>query len=148
MLAMCDLNQSGDIDGNEVFGDRTRNPFLRGNPLINASNGFEALYIVAKTAFRQFSGIRLFNIENGDTLVHLPTLKQALRRVGCNLGFIGDENISHLESLRDVVWVKVTGYESNPNDVKDGVSFIQKSWYSDTNGRRWGVDDVWFPSSL
>ena len=146
MLAMCDFTRDGEIDGAEVFGDGTRNPFVAGQPWIKAKDGFTALRTVAESAAKRYPELNVLKFEADDVLVNLPALKTALQRIDCNLGFISDENVSQLEPLQDAVWVKVNHYEETPNDVQDGVAFAEKSWFLDANGKRWGVDDVWFPT--
>ena len=78
----------------------------------------------------------------------LPRLKRALQRIGCDLGFISDDNTRKLESLVDIEWVQVKNYQEDPNDQLNGIRFAQKGFYLDAAGMRWGVDDVWFSSSV
>ena len=145
MLAMCDLNGDGEIDYREVFGDGTVDPFTR-RPLY-AANGFIALQQVAESAQADNPDLRLFSrSSDGSLLVSLPQLKQALRRIQCDLGFISDQNTNILEPLNSVVWVQVTQYQRDDAELRDGIRFAQKGFYLDAQGRRWGVDDVWFPA--
>ena len=133
MLAMSDLNNSGEIDGGEVFGDRTVSPFT--NKEINAANGFEALAKIAQEA-EQYTGISCINAE-GD--VDLASLKQALQTVGVDLGFISEDNVTQLESLAHVASINVAKYVN----VAKGVN-IQTGYYTDSSGKKYNANDVWF----
>lgn len=146
MLAMCDFSGNGEIDYREVFGDGTVNPFMN-QVRLNASDGFTALHRIAQSASQKFPDLNLL-VQSGDgsELVNIHQLRVALLRIHCDLGFISDHNIRDLEPLGDVVWVKVTDYFNTPKDEENGVLFAQKSWYLDSKGKRWGVDDVWFPA--
>ena len=146
MLAMCEFSGNGEIDYREVFGDGTVDPFTH-RPL-NADNGFIALHRVAESAQSQNLDLKLFSRSgDGSLLVDLPQLKTALQRIGCDLGVISDENTRQLEPLSDIEWVQVTNYQQDDNDEHDGIRFAQKGWYLDSAGRRFGVDDVWFPAT-
>lgn len=146
MLAMCDFSGNGEVDYREVFGDGTHNPFMN-QVRLNVSDGFKALNRIAESASQRFSDLNLrSHFEDGSELVNMPQLKIALQRIDCDLGFISDNNTRFLEPLGDVVWVKVTNYLNTPKDISDGIWFGQKSWYMNSVGQRWGVDDVWFPA--
>ena len=144
MLAMCDWNRNGEVDHAEVFGDGTVDPFS--GTELKAADGFEALNAVAKSAADRYPDLAILgNAKSGAVLVNLSPLRQALQRIQCDLGFISDQNIQKLELIGDAVSVQVTDYEHTPNDQIDGVAFAQKSYYLDSNGKKWGVTDVWFP---
>ena len=132
MLAMSDLNNSGRIDGDEVFGDQTVSPFS--HQKLNAANGFEALAKVAQEA-EQYTGISCINAE-GD--VDLANLKRALNSVGVNIGFISEDNVTELEDLAHVASINVAKYIS----VK-GMN-LQTGYYTDNTGKKYNANDVWF----
>ena len=135
MLAMSDMNGNGTIDGSEVFGDKTVDPFT--GEAINAANGFEALKVVAQSAYAK-TGI---NCMTGD-FVNLVQLKDALNSIGVNLGFISDDNITELEDLAHVQALTVTNY--NQVEEEGDVQHRQQGAYLDAQGNEYSADDVWF----
>lgn len=135
MLAMSDINGSGSIDGNEVFGDQTVSPFT--GEKINAANGFEALKVIAQQA-EQYTGVKCYS--NGQ--VDLQALKAALATVGVNLGFISDNNTTELEDLAHVAALNVDDYDEV--DATGDAQHRQQGSYVDTTGNTYGADDVWF----
>lgn len=143
MLALGDLNGNGKIDGSEVFGNETIDPFT--GQKINAANGFEALREIAKSAEAK-TGTTI--IENGK--VDLIKLKEALKTVGSDLGLIGGDNVTTLESLGNVTKINLT-YEDKNDDYeymtsnlnKDSIS-LQIGSFETTDGTSHKVDDVWF----
>lgn len=134
MLAMSDMNNSGKIDGDEVFGDQTVSPFT--GQKLNASNGFEALAKVAQEA-EQYTGISCISA-NGD--VDLANLKRALNTVGVNIGFISEDNVTQLEDLAHVASINIAKY-INVNGVN-----LQTGYYTDNTGKKYNANDVWFNS--
>jgi hypothetical protein len=142
MLAMSDLNGNGVIDITEVFGDQTVSP-VTGKPL-NAPNGFVALLLVAQI-MQEFTPQSQIVVKlDGSTLVDIPALQAALRQVGRDLGFIGDNNVSQLEPIRDVTAVDVSDFIETFDDVRSGMTYAQKGFYLDNQNRPWKVVDVWF----
>lgn len=135
MLAMSDINGNGQIDANEVFGDQTVSPFT--GKALNATNGFEALKMVAQEA-EQYTGIKCYS--NGQ--VDLQALKTALASVGSNLGFISDDNVTNLEDLAHIKAINVDEYETKESD--DDVEHRQQGTAVTTDGTTVKTDDVWF----
>lgn len=135
MLAMSDMNGNGKVDGSEVFGDQTVSPFT--GEKINASNGFEALKVIAQQAEEQ-TGIKCYS----GGLVDLQALKSALATVGVNLGFISDDNVTELEDLAHVVALNVDNY--NQVDEEGDVQHRQQGSYVANDGQTYGANDVWF----
>lgn len=138
MLAMSDMNGNSKIDGTEVFGDQTVDPFT--GKKINAKNGFEALKVVALSAYKS-TGIKC--LKNGE--VDLQALKSALALVGINLGFISDNNTSSLSGLAHVAKINVANYteQQQSGDVQHN----QLGSYTSTDGKTYKTDDVWFKLS-
>lgn len=134
MLAMSDLNGNGKIDGSDVFGDQTVSPFS--GQKLNAANGFEALAMIAREA-EQYTGIKCLD-SNGN--VNLAELKKALNRVGVNIGFISESNVTELEDLAHVASINVSSYTNI-----DGVN-LQTGYYTDNTGTQYKANDVWFKS--
>ncbi|HSA06686.1 MAG TPA: hypothetical protein P5556_05870, partial [Candidatus Gastranaerophilales bacterium] len=95
MLAMGDLNGNGKIDGSEVFGNETINPFT--GEKLNAENGFEALKLIAEAA-EQKTGLDI--IQGNHVLIE--ELQKALAQNNIALGLISDNNVSNLEGLNDI----------------------------------------------
>ena len=135
MLAMGDLNGNGRVDGSEVFGNETVNPFT--GEKFNAANGFEALKMIAESA-RRHTGIDCMD-DNGN--VDVQKLKTALESVGVDLGLISDDNVTNLESLGDIATINT--HYTEQNDSGD-VQHRQSGNYTDTNGQTHKADDVWF----
>jgi len=136
MLSLGDVNNDGNIDGAEVFGDQTLSPFT-GKPL-NASNGFEALRMIAEEA-QTITGIKCFRGGNVD----LRALKQALETAGVSsLGLISGINTTVIDDLGDIASVNVDGY-SNTSDA----THRQQGYYTDANGNTYGADDIWVEGS-
>ncbi len=140
MLAMSDMNANGQIDGTEVFGNKTVNPFT--GEAINAANGFEALKLVAQSA----ESVTGLDCIDADGNVTIATLKQALATVGVNLGFISDANNTELEDIKDVTSINTSSYKEV--DATGAVQNRQLGSYVDADGNVQSVDDVWFASSL
>ncbi len=137
MLAMTDINGNGSIDGSEVFGDQTVSPFT--GEKLNAANGFEALKMIAEQA-EQYTGVKCLSDGNVD----LAALKQALQTVGMNLGFISDSNVTELEDLGHVASINVSSYEESGLEAGEDVQNRQLGSYTDANGEKYNVNDVWF----
>lgn len=137
MLAMSDLNGNGNVDGAEVFGNKTVSPFT--GKSYNAANGFEALKAMAQEA-EKFTGVKCYN----DGQVDLASLKAALATVGVNLGYVSDANTKNLEALEDydVAQVAVDAYD-NVDETGD-VQHRQQGTYTAADGTQYSVDDVWF----
>ena len=136
MLAMSDMNKSGEIDGSEVLGDQTVSPFTKQK--LNASNGFEALAKLAVEA-EKYTGIACISAE-GD--VDLSKLQSALKTVGVDIGFISEDNVTELEGLAHVASINVARYVNvNKNNAQ-----IQTSYYTDKSGKKYNASDVWFNS--
>jgi hypothetical protein len=143
MLAMCDLNGNGVIDIQEVFGDETLHPVTK--QALNASNGFEALRLVAEEVQALCPNQHITHRNaTGSLIVYLKELQKGLQELGCSLGFIHDENIRTLEPLDGAVAVDVSGYRETPDDVRDGIMYKEKSSFVDERNNTWEVDDVWF----
>jgi hypothetical protein len=136
MLAMSDVTGDGRIGGEEVFGNKTVDPFS--GQALNAENGFEALQMVAASA-EEKTGIECID-ENG--VVNLQNLSQALESEGIGLGMISDNNTTNLESLGDVASIDTANYVEQ-QDTGD-VQHNQLGTYQDTSGDTYKVDDVWF----
>ena len=136
MLAMSDINENGKIDGNEVFGDQTISPFT--GEKLNAKNGFEALKMIAQEA-EQKTGKKIIN--NGE--VDIAELKAALATVGINLGLISNNNVNTLESIDDVKSINISNYLQN-TAASDEIQHRQLGTYTDANGNKYSVNDVWF----
>lgn len=137
MLAMSDINGNNEIDGEEVFGNMTRNPYT--GELINAKNGFEALKEIAKIAEKQ-SGIDC--IDDNEQNVNLENLKRALNKKGINLGFISGRNNKKLEELSKIKEINVSEYEETPE--QGIIQHNQKGYGITKDGSKVKVDDVWF----
>lgn len=137
MLAMTDMNGNGSIDGSEVFGDQTVSPFT--GKKLNATNGFEALKMIAEQA-EQYTGVKCMTDGNVD----LAALKQALQKVGVNLGFISDNNTTELEDLGHVASINVSNYEESNREDGQDVQNRQLGSYTDVTGEKYNVNDVWF----
>ena len=135
MLAMSDSNKNGKIDGSEVFGDQTVDPFT--GQKINAANGFEALKVVAESAYKA-TGINCMDKGNVD----LQALKVALSLIGINLGFISDNNVNNLEDLAHVKSINVANYKTQQES--GDVQHNQLGSYTSTDGTQHKADDVWF----
>ena len=136
MLAMTDMNGNGKIDGAEVFGDKTVSPFS--GKAINAANGFDALKQIAQEA-KAYTGIDCMN----GSKVDVQKLQNALAKVGVNLGFISDDNVTNLENLYGVKEIEVGNYKENAR-TGAAAEHLQQSVYTDENGVEYRVDDVWF----
>lgn len=137
MLAMTDLNGNGNIDGTEVFGNETINPFT--GERLNAANGFEALEMIAESA-EEYTGI---DCMDDDGLVDVQKLKTALEKVGVGLGLISDDNTTVLESLGDVAAIDTNYVEQ---DDSGSVQHRQLGNYTTTEGQTYQADDIWFKS--
>ena len=135
MLAMSSFNGNSSIDGQEVFGDNTVSPFT--NQKLGASNGFEALKLLAEQA-QKYTGISCIN--NGN--VNLQALGSALEQVGVKLGFISGYNTTELESLGHVASINVEHYETV--EAAGDVQHRQLGSYTDNEGKTYKTDDVWF----
>ena len=143
MLSMGDTNKNGKIEGSEVFGNETINPFT--GLKLGAANGFEALKQVALSAETK-TGAKI--IENNK--VDIEKLKVALGSIGSNLGLIGDNNVTNLEHLGDVSKISLD-YEDKNDDFnymtnnldKDALS-LQLGSYETKDGTSHKIDDVWF----
>ncbi|KAI3630747.1 hypothetical protein MIR68_012182 [Amoeboaphelidium protococcarum] len=143
MLAMPDINGNGQIDIEEVFGNRTLSPFT--NVSYKAANGFEALHKLAIEADAQPLCIETSaNPKDKSVLVSLPKLKACLQMYGHDLGFISGDNVKVLQPLNQVDTVDVVDYVETPDDCKSGMKHAQKGHYYDKSGHEWRVDDVWF----
>ncbi|KAI3648706.1 hypothetical protein MP228_006560 [Amoeboaphelidium protococcarum] len=143
MLAMPDMNGNGQIDIEEVFGNRTLSPFT--NVSYKAANGFEALHKLAIEADAQpLCTEKSANPKDKSVLVSLPKLKACLQKYGHDLGFISGDNVKVLQPLNQVDTVDVVDYVETPDDCKGGMKHAQKGHYYDKSGHEWRVDDVWF----
>ncbi|KAI3649532.1 hypothetical protein MP228_005164 [Amoeboaphelidium protococcarum] len=143
MLAMPDMNGNGQIDIEEVFGNRTLSPFT--NVSYKAANGFEALHKLAIEADAQpLCTEKSANPKDKSVLVSLPKLKACLQKYGHDLGFISGDNVKVLQPLNQVDTVDVVDYVETPDDCKGGMKHAQKGHYYDKAGHEWRVDDVWF----
>jgi len=137
MLAM--KFKSGNIDGTEVFGNNTVNPFT--GKACNASNGFDALKQVAESA-QQATGIQIIN--NGE--VNVQKLNQAMESSGKgSLGLISGNNTSTLKGLGDVAEIN-TSYTNGSYNTNSSVQNRQIGSYTASSGKTYGADDVWFTS--
>ena len=132
---MSDMNGNGIVDGTEVFGDKTVNPFT--GEALNAKNGFEALSLMAQEA-EKHTGIKCMN-ENGD--VDLQKLQEALKKVNVKLGFVSDHNNTTIEDLEHVASINVNYTEQTE---EGNVQRNQTGTYTDTDGQTHRADDVWF----
>jgi len=147
MLAMGDLNHNGKIDGSEVFGNETIDPFTGAK--INAANGFEALKVIAQSAEAK-TGEKIIN-ENGK--VDLVKLQAALKSVGSDLGLISGENVTNLEALGDISKISVNYEDKNDdvdymtNNLNNDYLSMQQGSYETADGQSHKVDDVWFKLS-
>lgn len=135
MLAMSDMNNTGTIDGTELFGDGTVSPFT--GKKLNAANGFEALKMIALEA-KQYVDIDCMNGDNVD----IQKLAQALARVNVRLGLVGGNNNTSLEGLGDIQSINVA-YRSL-DDLDTPVQHRQQSTYTTTDGKQYKADDVVF----
>lgn len=138
MLAFTDTNANGKIDGTEVFGNNTVDPFT--GKSINAANGFEALKVVAQSA-EKATGIACYK----DGKVDLNALKTALATKGIELGYISDANTTQVEALENynVASIAVDQYTEDAKAAGD-VQHRQQSTYTTADGETYTVDDVWF----
>ncbi|KAI3638279.1 hypothetical protein MIR68_003890 [Amoeboaphelidium protococcarum] len=139
MLAMSDTNQNGVIDSQEVFGDRTISPLTK-KPY-QARNGFEALKMLVSELSPICGNLYIDMI---GTYVDTDKLRECLKQIGSDLGFISDSNVRVLEDLGDVQAINVADYIDTPEDNQDGIGHYQKSDFLDRLGRKRKVDDVWF----
>jgi len=143
MLAMKDLNGNGKIDGTEVFGNETINPFT--GEKIEATNGFEALKQVAVSAEAK-TGITIIE----DNKVNVVKLQEALKSIGSNLGLISDSNVTELEALGNVSKISLAYEDKNDdidyieNNINNSSVSLQNGSYETTEGKTNKVDDVWF----
>ena len=178
MLAMCNFmasthssstqmddndDKDTEVDAREVFGDRTHDPFDPRHPALHAANGFEALRAVAERAQRRFPDLKIFSaqaaasaatpVSGTSLLVRVHALREALRRVGCELGFLHDAESRALEPLWGVSAVDVGRYHQT-NDAAavmvestdaNGIEHRQQGTYLDEQGRAFRADDLWFP---
>ncbi|KAI3642825.1 hypothetical protein MP228_012380 [Amoeboaphelidium protococcarum] len=143
MLALPDVNGNGQIDIEEVFGNRLLSPFTKVS--YKAANGFEALHKLAIEADSQpLCSVRSTNLKNKSVLVSLPKLKACLQLYGYDLGFISGDNVKVLQPLAQVDTVDVVDYLETPDDSLGGITHAQKGHYYDHSGVKWRVDDVWF----
>lgn len=136
MLVMGDLNNNGKIDGSEVFGNETVNPFT--GEKLNAENGFEALGMIAESA-EKITGQKI--IENGQ--VNVKKLEKALEANNVDLGLISGNNISELEDLGSIAKIGL-GYETGEIDTSSKINHLQLGSYVDENGEIHKINDVWF----
>ncbi len=137
MLTLGDRNGNGKIDGTEVFGNKTVNPFT--NKPINARNGFEALREVALSASKA-TGL---NIVDPNGKVDVQKLDQALKQAKKgNLGLISDNNVTKPEALGDVAYINTKGYKEQ--NATGNIQHRQLGSYIDTQGNQQKVNDVWF----
>lgn len=140
MLAMSDINGNGSIDGQEVFGDKTVDPFT--GKQLNAANGFEALKLVAQSA-QANTNIKCID-ENG--LVDLKALNKALETKGIKLGFVSEENNKEIEELSKVAYINTKDYISNQETGSVQHNQTGTSIFEDGSSAK--VDDVWFESTV
>jgi hypothetical protein len=140
MLAMCDLNNNTFIDIEEVFGERTLNPITK-KPL-GTKNGFESLRAIAKL-LDSGSGTDIIQYIKGNKVVVLPKLKEALIRVGCDLGFIGDSNFRTLEPLSGAYAIR-WDYKETPGLYFTDIQHKAKGSFYDTELNQWTAEDIWF----
>jgi hypothetical protein len=147
MLAMSG-GEDGEIDGTEVFGAQTFDPFANPRVKIGAANGFEALKFIAEKAQRLNPDLQVVatTLDQG-LLVNLKHLKQALQKAGSDLGFVEGDNNTVLGPLGDVELVGLE-YITDENDNLDGVAYRQKGFYLDSEGVKHLVIDVWFPKDV
>ena len=143
MLAMSDANGNGKIDGTEVFGNETINPFT--GEKIEATNGFESLKQVAISAEAK-TGATIIE----DNKVNVVKLQEALKSIGSNLGLISDSNVTELESLGNVSKIGLAYEDKNDdidyieNNINSSSVSLQNGSYETTEGKTNKVDDVWF----
>lgn len=136
MLAMTDLNGNGKIDGAEVFGDQTVDPFT--GEKLNAANGFEALAMVAKSA-EKFTGV---NCIDANGKVDLNKLNEALQTKGITLGFVSDENNTTVEKLSKVASIDTANYIEKEDSGDAQHRQLGTATFEDGSSNK--VDDVWF----
>jgi hypothetical protein len=147
MLAMA-AGIDGEIDGTEVFGDETFDPFSSPRVKIGAFNGFEALKFIAEKAQSLNPDLQVVaSTPDHGILVNLKQLKQALQRAGNDLGLVEGADDTVLESLGDAESISLE-YFTDSQDMVDGVEFKQKGFYLDSKGEKHLVVDVWFPKDV
>jgi hypothetical protein len=149
MLAMCDFGSHPGIDLGEVFGNETKDPFDPKHPSLKTPNGFVALQVIGNIAQIKYPDLKIYEVipDTKEIRVNLGPLKEALKKNGCDLGLVADDNITKLEPLKDVASVIVTDYYNTPYhaDPKTGVSNRQRGKYITTSGAKYDIDDLWFP---
>ena len=136
MLAMSDLNGNGKIDGSEVFGNETINPFT--GEKINAENGFEALKVIAEAAEAK-SGL---DVISDAGIVNIKSLQETLAAQNIGLGLISDDNVTDLEGLKNISSIGTSFTELPETDGK--ALHLQKGSYITEDGEERLVHDVWF----
>lgn len=139
MLAISDINGNGKIDGQEVFGDKTVDPFT--GEALNATNGFEALKLMAESA-QAHTGVKCID---GNGLVDLKALNQALQTVGVKLGFISDNNTSEIEDLTKVAYINTKDYATTQES--GSIQHNQQGTSIFEDGSTAKAEDVWFELS-
>lgn len=148
MLAMCDLNKNGIIDGTEIFSHLTEFPLF---PTQNKSaNGFAALHRVAQALAFKYPDLSIVRWFKGKRYVLLEVLQTALKRMNCNLGFISDDNRdpAKLEAFGHVLGIDVTGFVTNSSAImgNDGIIRYHTSTYFDSDGIIHPVAGLFFSS--
>ncbi|MEW5971927.1 MAG: hypothetical protein AB1706_18965 [Pseudomonadota bacterium] len=150
MLAMTDANGNHKIDGSEVFGDKTVDPFT-GKPVFNENdtnkNGFEALKRVASSAdkYAKENGLDISALDKETGEVNLEALNKIMQTAGLgSLGYISDNNDKTLEALntQDVKSVNTVDYINKKEE--GNIQHNQQGTYIDNEGIKQKVDDVWF----
>lgn len=141
MLTLGDVNKDGKIDGGEVLGNNTVDPFT--GQKIGAKNGFDALAKVAQSA-EKHTGIKCMD-ENGN--VDLQKLNQALEQSGKGkIGFISGatDNANDVKGLNttNVKSINVSDYVNRQES--GAVQHNQIGSYQTADGQTKRVDDVWF----
>lgn len=136
MLAMGDLNGNGVIDGSEVFGNQTVNPFT--GEKLNAQNGFDALQQIAKLTQTLTGQDNIFN----NNTVDIVALQAALALQNIGLGLIGDNNTTDLEDLANIATIN-TNYTQLPEQDGDALA-LQGSTFTTTDDKEQKVEDIWF----
>jgi hypothetical protein len=139
MLTLGDLNKDGKIDGSEVFGDRTVDPYT--GEALNAKNGFEALEKVALSVQSKHPEVQLID-QDGN--VDIETMQKLLKTDGIDLGFVSGEN-NQLDEMTNIKSVNIKNYADH-TETENGklVQHNQQGSYTDQNGLTRKVDDVWF----
>lgn len=142
MLAMGDVNGNGKIDGTEVFGDKTVDPFT--GQAINASNGYEAMQAVAKSA-QQHTGINSMDQEGNVDLFKLRGAVQQGTNGKGSLGFISDDNVTNLQSLESANIQSInTNYKEQAYDRNADVQHRQAAQATTRDGQQRLSEDLWF----